>query len=174
MLRYGRAPPYRAPTWTRMAFFGCQACAHRWRSARGEAGVYQKCKHCFEPCYPTEFRLVAPNKDGNMNKETAIGHNMELCGKCAELGYSCQYALDDCDEDEDTTEAIQAGSVEWEEAFEHELTAATTAPAPAVKFKVRPEKRLSQKERRKLAKEQEAALRARLAAQLAAADDDSA
>lgn len=80
----------RAPKSTRVACFGCKDCAYRWNSARGQAGVYQKCKYCYKDCYPTGFAWKAPNKEGNSNRETFIGHNTDLCGKCIELGYSCQ------------------------------------------------------------------------------------
>jgi len=50
----------RAPKYTRVACFGCKDCAYRWNSARGQTGVYQKCKHCFKEYYPTGFAWKEP------------------------------------------------------------------------------------------------------------------
>ncbi|KAF0701333.1 Aste57867_8184 [Aphanomyces stellatus] len=149
-MAHRRPSDSRAPTWTQMAFFGCLDCAHRWRSARGEAGTYQKCKYCLEPCYPTGFAMVPPNGRGNMNSETFVGHNQELCGKCTELGYSCQRDREMASSDVDEVAPTIIDFIHG--AFAFPLTATPAASTPKRAAKAAP--RLSQKERRKRAKEQ--------------------
>ena len=119
----------RAPKYTRVACFGCTDCAYRWNSARGQAGVYQKCKHCLKHCYPTGFAWQAPNKEGNMNRETLIGHNSDLCGKCIQLGYSCQSY---CELEQDSIDHQDMGN----------------ALDDTIKFSVKP--KLSQKQQKAL------------------------
>ena len=42
-----------------------------------------------------------------MNRETFIGHNSDLCGKCIQLGYSCQSY---CDSEEDSIDDQDMGN----------------------------------------------------------------
>ncbi|KAI3632389.1 hypothetical protein MIR68_009495 [Amoeboaphelidium protococcarum] len=132
----------RAPNFTKIAKFGCVNCAHRWKSARGQPGVYQKCKECLTPCFPTEFQYEPPNRLGNMNRETMVGHNSELCQKCEELGYSCMNEIGNDDDDDD---------IAIESDFAQLVDAALVST-----------RKLSQKERKRLAKQ----------GKLSAMDDD--
>ncbi len=129
MIRSGRP--------VKVASFGCKGCAHRWKSARGKPGVYQKCKECLEPCYPSEFFWEAPNKKGNMNRETYIGHNSDLCGRCIELGYSCQ-----------TLSELE----NMEDAEEDDIAANNTIPT-LIDLASLATTKMSQKERKRLAKQ---------------------
>lgn len=79
----------RAPFQVLIIEFGCANCGRRWRSAGGSLTDFQICKGCYEKCYPGRYKMQAPNKKGNQNRETFIPHDSELCGKCIRLGYSC-------------------------------------------------------------------------------------
>lgn len=78
-----------APFNVRIVSFACDECGRRWRSANGSLEDYQKCKNCYTECYPVSYKIQAPNKIGNENRETYEAHNKELCGKCERLGRSC-------------------------------------------------------------------------------------
>lgn len=75
--------------------YTCGTCFRRWQSANGNLNDYQLCKHCYQKCYPGEYKWQAPNKKGNQNRETFVAHNTELCGKCIRLGFSCMELLDE-------------------------------------------------------------------------------
>ncbi|KAI9478883.1 MAG: hypothetical protein EXX96DRAFT_572573, partial [Benjaminiella poitrasii] len=79
----------KAPFHVRILSFGCDECGRRWKSAAGSVNDYQLCKNCFHKCYPRSYKYQAPNKKGNENRQTAIPHDSNLCGKCKRLGYSC-------------------------------------------------------------------------------------
>ncbi|KAG2189985.1 hypothetical protein INT46_009742 [Mucor plumbeus] len=78
-----------APFNVRIVSFACEECGRRWRSANGSLEDYQKCKNCYAECYPVSYKIQAPNKVGDENRETYEAHNKELCGKCERLGRSC-------------------------------------------------------------------------------------
>lgn len=81
----------KAPYSVRVVRFGCENC--------GSLEDYQKCKSCYTKCYPSSYKIQAPNKKGNENKGTFQAHNIELCGRCARLGYSCMELGNSIDQD---------------------------------------------------------------------------
>ncbi|GAN06322.1 hypothetical protein MAM1_0119d05803 [Mucor ambiguus] len=89
----------RAPYSIRVVKFGCENCGRRWQSANGSLSDYQKCKNCYEKCYPSSYKVQAPNKRGNENRGTFQAHNTELCGRCERLGYSCMELGNTLDQD---------------------------------------------------------------------------
>lgn len=89
----------KAPYSVRIVKFGCENCGRRWQSANGSLKDYQKCKNCFSKCYPSSYKIQAPNKRGNENRGTFQAHNTELCGRCARLGYSCMELGNSVDQD---------------------------------------------------------------------------
>lgn len=82
------------PKSVQMVKFGCSNCGRRWESANGSLIDYQICKNCYTECYPSDFKIKTSNKYGNMNKETYLKHNQDLCGKCNRLGFSCMELSD--------------------------------------------------------------------------------
>ncbi|OQR80723.1 hypothetical protein ACHHYP_17264 [Achlya hypogyna] len=102
--------------------------------------------------------MQAPPKMGTMARETFVGHNMELCGKCTELGYSCQgehthttaLLLDEAQGD--TMERPAIAQQEPLESLAFASALGSPLPPAASKPKLKLGARPSQKERRKLAK----------------------
>lgn len=89
----------KAPYSVRIVKFGCENCGRRWQSANGSLHDFQKCKNCYEKCYPSSYKIQAPNKRGNENRGTFQAHNTELCGRCERLGYPCMELGNALDED---------------------------------------------------------------------------
>ncbi|KAL0141101.1 hypothetical protein V8B55DRAFT_1436924 [Mucor lusitanicus] len=89
----------RAPYSVRIVKFGCENCGRRWQSANGSINDYQKCKNCYQKCYPSSYKMQAPNKRGNENRGTLQAHNTALCGRCDRLGYSCMELGNTIDQD---------------------------------------------------------------------------
>ncbi|CEP14340.1 hypothetical protein [Parasitella parasitica] len=89
----------KAPFHVRIVKFGCENCGRRWQSANGSTKDYQKCKNCYEKCYPRSYKIQAPNKRGNENRGSFRAHNVKLCGRCDRLGYSCMEVGNNADED---------------------------------------------------------------------------
>ncbi|CAO3614069.1 unnamed protein product [Mucor fragilis] len=89
----------RAPYKVRIVKFGCENCGRRWQSANGSLNDYQKCKNCYSKCYPSSYKIQAPNKRGNENRGTLQAHNIELCGRCERLGYSCMELGNELDQE---------------------------------------------------------------------------
>ncbi|KAK4520041.1 Replication termination factor 2 [Mucor velutinosus] len=89
----------KAPYSVRIVKFGCENCGRRWQSANGSLSDYQKCRNCYERCYPSSYKIQAPNKRGNENRGTFQAHDTELCGRCERLGYSCMELGNAIDQD---------------------------------------------------------------------------
>ncbi|KAI8647174.1 hypothetical protein BD408DRAFT_465524 [Parasitella parasitica] len=89
----------KAPFNVQIVKFGCENCGRRWQSANGSLKDYQKCKRCFQKCYPSSYKIMAPNKRGNENRGSFQAHNTELCGRCDRLGYSCMELGNNSNED---------------------------------------------------------------------------